>query len=453
MPDARRNALTILNILDRQQTTLDQVVDEMHAENAEAFRRDRALANALVYGVVRWRGKLDWMIRHFSRTPLKKIDPNILNILRIGVFQILYMDRIPDSAAVNTSVELAKPESPVWVIRYVNGLLRNVVRHHPDVSFPSMQTDPVNSIAASKSFPGWLIEKWIARFGMEETIAMCDAANTIPPITLRTNTLKVSTEKLKEALSEETESPASTGYSPYGLKIRGPKAAIPELAAFQKGWFQVQDEAAQLVAMLANPNPEETILDACAGLGGKTAHLAQMMGNRGHIIAMDSNTKKLNKLESEMNRLGVKTVETCRHDLSSPPSKNRLGMFDCILLDAPCSGLGVIRRNPDIKWSEAKKNLIQYQQKQLLFLSNLAHLVKPGGRMIYAVCSTEEEENEHVIESFLATHPEFRLEDRPGSLPDKQPSILYRQSGLKTFPHLHDMDGFFSVCLKRQASC
>jgi 16S rRNA (cytosine967-C5)-methyltransferase len=178
-----------------------------------------------------------------------------------------------------------------------------------------------------------------------------------------------------------------------------------------------------------------------------------MMGNRGHIVAMDSNRKKLDKLESEMNRLGIKTVETCQHDLSSPPSKNQLGMFDCILLDAPCSGLGVIRRNPDIKWSESKKNLIKYQQKQVLFLSNLSHLVKPGGRMIFAVCSTEQEENESVIESFLTTHSGFRLHDRCESLPVQKPSILYQQSGLKTYPHLHGMDGFFSVCIKRPASC
>jgi len=453
MPDARRTALTILNILDQKNTTLDHVMEEMHAENAEAFQRDRALTNALVYGVVRWRGKLDWIIRHFSRKPLKKIDSNILNILRIGVFQLLYLDRIPDSAAVNTSVELAKPKSPVWIIRYINGLLRNVARHHQDVPFPSAHKDHVNSIAASKSFPNWLIERWIARFGMKETGAMCDAANIIPPITIRTNALKITKKKLKEALSEEVESISSTRYSPYGLNIRGPKTAIPKLRAFQKGWFQVQDEAAQLVAMLANPKPEETLLDACAGLGGKTAHLAQMMENRGHIVAMDNNRKKLDKLEDEMNRLGTKTVETCRHDLSRAPSKNRLGMFDCILLDAPCSGLGVIRRNPDIKWSESKKNLIKYQQKQLLFLSNLSHLVKPGGRIIFAVCSTEQEENENVIESFLTTHSGFRIEDRCKSLPVQKPSICYQQSGLKTYPHLHGMDGFFSVCLKRPATC
>ncbi|MBW1899546.1 MAG: RsmB/NOP family class I SAM-dependent RNA methyltransferase, partial [Deltaproteobacteria bacterium] len=188
-------------------------------------------------------------------------------------------------------------------------------------------------------------------------------------------------------------------------------------------------------------------------LGGKTAHLAQMMGNKGHIAAMDSNRKKLDKLEREMSRLGIKTVETCQHDLTSAPSKNRFGMFDCILLDAPCSGLGVIRRNPDIKWSESKKNLLKYQQKQILFLSNLAHLVKPGGRMVFAVCSTEQEENEDVIKSFLATHSVFRIEDKYESLPEQRPSILYQKSGLKTYPHLHGMDGFFSVCLKRSASC
>jgi len=453
MPDARRTALSILNTLDQKHATLDHVMEEMHTGNAEMFRSNRALTNALIYGVVRWRARLDWIIVHFSKTPLSKINSNVLNILRIGVFQLLYLDRIPDSAAVDTSVELAKPYAPAWVIRYINGLLRNIARHHSDVPFPSLMKDPVTSLAVSKSLPHWLIKKWISRFGVEETMALCDAVNTIPPITIRANTLRITREDLKEALSGEAGSVSYTSYSPYGLSLQKPRKAISEHAAFQNGWFQVQDEAAQLIAMLADPKPDETVLDACAGLGGKTAHLAQLMENRGRIVAMDSNRKKLDKLETEMKRLGIKTVEIYPHDLTVTPSTEQLGEFDCILLDAPCSGLGIIRRNPDIKWSESKKNLIKYREEQTLFLANLAPLVKPGGRMIFSVCSTEPEENEDAIDRFLAENSGFKIEERSLSVCKDKTSVLSPKGGLKTYPHLHGMDGFFSICLKRSASC
>ena len=447
-PDARRKALAVLNQLAQNRLTLDGILERMLGANSRLSRNDRALANMLIFGVLRWQGKLDWIINHFSNTPLKKINPGILNILRLGIYQILYLNRVPTSAAVNTSVELAKRSSPVWIVQFVNGLLRNVARHHENIPFPDPEKNRCMALSVSKSFPKWLIKKWLLRFGPEETELICDAMNAIPPITVRTNTLAVTRQKLKEALENNAETVSCTALSPLGVRMVRPAMPIPELPAFQNGWFQVQDEAAQLVTLLLNPKPGEIVLDACAGLGGKTAHITQTMQNSGRVLALDHSHSKLNRLENEMKRLGAMIVSPFHHDLHTPLLPKQTGMFDGILLDAPCSGLGVVRRNPDIKWRASNAKIQDCQKKQLLFLLNLAPLVKPGGRMVYTVCSIEPEENEHVIEAFLKQQPGFSLEKCHEGFPETAAPLLDKTGCLRTFPHLHGTDGFFSACLK-----
>ncbi|RJP77231.1 MAG: 16S rRNA (cytosine(967)-C(5))-methyltransferase RsmB [Desulfobacteraceae bacterium] len=449
MPDARQTALQILTALDQGKGTLDQTLESILNENDGISQRDRALTHALVFGVTRWKKKLDWVIEHYSKTPLKKIDAIVLNILRMGIFQILHMDRIPDSAAVNTSVEMGKVINQPWLAGYMNGLLRNVVRNRSEIPFPSMEQDFIHYLSITYSFPGWLVKKWVSRYTKEETIAMCEAANRIPPITIRTNTLKTTREELETALSTAVKTIHPTRHSPFGLQITAPTTMISKLEAFQNGWFQVQDEAAQLVSLLVSPRPGQHVLDACAGLGGKTAHLAQLMKNQGRLIALDSSTQKLEKLEKEMNRLGIHMVETVSHDLHHPLKHSLSGQFDHILLDAPCSGLGVIRRNPDIKWTESRNDLAGYQKRQLQFLSNLADLLKLGGRLTFAVCSLEIEETDQVVERFLNDHPVFQPEDRSPELPDSMNKNLYDNNRLATCPHRDDMDGFFSICFRK----
>ena len=446
---ARNTALFILNTLDRGRKTLDRVLEEDITDKERYLsKRDRALVNALVYGVIRRRGTLDWIIDYFSDTRLNAIDSNILNILRLGLFQIIYLDKIPVSAAVNTSVEMAKSFTSPKVVRFVNAVLRSSVRNYKKVTFPDRNKDPVKALSTTKSFPEWLIKKWLDCFGLEETEVICDAVNNIPPITVRTNTLKISREDLINKLESDVELIDYTSYSPDGIYFFKPKLPIPKMKTFKNGWFQVQDEAAQLVTYLLNPQPGETILDACAGLGGKTGHIAQMMKNKGKIVAMDKNNEKLLRHESEMKRLGISIVQTCIHNLDKPFDKNYINRFDRILLDAPCSGLGVLRRNPDIKWLMSKKNLIHYKEKQVKFLDNISYLVKPSGVLVYAVCSTEPEENEEVIKVFLNKHPEFVIEKKPDGLPFNARSLVNKNGYLITFPHTNNMDGFFSVCLR-----
>ncbi|MBU1170688.1 MAG: 16S rRNA (cytosine(967)-C(5))-methyltransferase RsmB [Proteobacteria bacterium] len=448
---ARESALNILNTLDKKNLTLDMVMNDFTEGKIQLDKRDMSLVNALVYGVIRWRGHIDYIIAHFSKTPLEKIKPEILNTLRLGVFQLKFLSRIPESAAVNTSVDLAKKNGPVWVVKFVNGVLRNIARNLDSVPFPNGDENLTLSISLGKSFPTWLIQKWLNRFGEEETLQLCDHINSIPEITIRTNTLKTDKTALFESLDPHVKDLMFSEFATDGLSFTHPDQAIFLLPPFKDGWFQVQDEAAQLVSQILCPCPGERVLDACAGLGGKTGHLAQLMGNRGEIIALDHDGKKLARLNLDMKRLGISIVKTQIIDLEKPFDSEKLGYFDRILVDAPCSGMGVIRRNPDSKWSLTKKNLNRYKKRQVRFLSALSEQLKPSGVMVYAVCSFEPEENEAVIDSFLHQHPDFMIIHDNDNLPSRIAVLKNSKGCFVSLPHIHHMDGFFMVRLKRMS--
>ena len=445
----RQSALAILNTVTQGSVTLDAAM-QAAADQAQMWsRRDRALLNALVYGVLRWRGRLDYIIQRHSKIRLTRMDPIVLNILRMGLFQIVYLSRIPNAAAVNTSVELVKTTGASWVGGFVNAVLRNAAQNYHRVVFPELQKDPIESLAVEKSLPRWLIRRWLEENDIEYVTALCDAINTIPAITLRTNTLLTRRDTLIRSLKNEAEHIIPTSYAPEGILITNPLKPITDWASFQNGWFQIQDEAAQLVTLLLDPQPGETVLDACAGLGGKTGHIAQRMKNSGTIVSLDISAEKLERLHTQMKRLQVSIVTTREHDLSVPPEKSAGGPFNRILLDAPCSGLGVLRRNPDAKWDISKKHLQRQGKRQLNFLNNLAHLVKPGGILIYVVCSNEREENEDVVEGFLAMHPGFAQDYATGAISSGTGEVITRQGYLKTLPFPHNMDGFFSARFKK----
>ena len=449
MVDARNTALNVLITLERGKQTLDGILDHISPRTGSLSRRDRSLFNALIYGVLRWRGRLDYLISHFSNTALKKIEPGVLNILRLGLFQIIYLDRIPDSATVNTSVELTRQIGASRAAGFVNALLRKAAVNYSSVVFPALQSDPVAFFSTAHSLPDWLARRWQQRYNPQTLIALCDTINSIPPITIRTNTLKATREQLILSLEGDVEHIKPASDTPDGITMNNLKRSIPDLPAFKNGWFQVQDEAAQLVSLLLNPQPEESVLDACAGLGGKTAHMAQLMQNKGSIAAMDKDEKKLQQLDTDMQRLGISIVRTYGHDLNSPLDTKQQGDFDRILLDAPCSGLGVLRRNPDIKWKSREAGLKRHADVQKRFLENLAPMVKPNGVLVYAVCSIEPEENEAVIDAFLKKHPKFVIDKRLGKLPETLHSMVKPATGFKTLPLLNHMDGFYFVRLKR----
>ena len=447
--DARKKALAVLNKLEDGKQTLDGILEKLSLENQDIARRDRALLNALVHGVLRWRGHLDYIIEHFSTTPLKKINPQVLNILRLGLFQIIYLDRIPISAAVNTSVEMAKSIAPPWVVRFTNAVLRKAGNGYLQAPYPDSSKLPVKSLAIRNSFPEWLIARWLKRFGQPALKSLCDNINRVPPITIRTNTMKISRQQLCHDIESDVERIDVTSHAPEGLNFFNPKVAIPDLDAFKRGEFQVQDEAAQLVSVILDPQPGERVLDACAGLGGKTGHIAQLMQNRGEIVAVDKNAEKLSKLRIEMHRLDILIVSTWQQNLEATGGLKKIKLFDRILLDAPCSGLGTLRRNPDIKWNVSKKNLKRYAERQVRLLESMAHLVKCSGIMVYAVCSNEPEENEDVVNVFLKNHLEFVIDKGSEAHLQKYNAFVDSDGYFRTYPKHSHLDGFFFVRLKR----
>ena len=447
----RRLALEILNRVEAPFQTLDRLLEEAFTSPTLADKRDRALLNALTLGVCRWRGRLDFLIGHFSRTPLKHIDPPVLTALRLGVFQMVYLDRIPPSAAVNTTVELIKSFAPHWVVRYANAVLRRAAAEWRHIQMPDLSADPVAAIAVRKSFPRWLAERWLRRYGVEDTIQRCDFLNQIPSITLRANTLRINRSELIPALTGEADTVEPTELGPDGIRLRAPRRAVRDMTAFKKGWFQVQDEAAQLVTLLLPLQTGNRVLDACAGLGGKTGHIVQMVSGQGSVVAVDSSQSRLDRLNLQMRRMGFDNVRTVACDLSDPSAVKPLGRFDRVMLDAPCSGLGVLRRNPDAKWRIHEPMMNRFARIQAGLLENLARLVNPHGHLVYAVCSNEPEEGKQVVDRFITRHPDFSIDNPADRLPQQAGFLLESDATFSTERCADVMDGFFAVCLRRMA--
>ena len=453
MPDlARHTAFRVLQHLSNGRHTLDNVLDKTITATKITSKRDRNFISALVHGTLRWQGRLDWILDQVSSRPVQKMIPDVRNVLRLGLFQILFMDRVPVSAAVNTSVDLSKTLVGPKVTGFVNAVLRSAIRRQHTISFPDPSRDPVASIAARLSFPPWMIKRWIARMGYKETTAMCRATNEIAPLTLRANLLQNDRQTLMVRLQVAKEDPVPTPCSPLGIRLRLANHSIPELPGFNDGGFQVQDEAAQLVTFLLNPQPGEKILDACAGLGGKTGHIAQQMNNTGQITAVDLQPEKLARLHREMHRLGVAIVSSRTADLNKPSAVMSFGSFDRILLDAPCSGMGVLRRHPDAKWRHTARTISKMAERQFRMLRHLSSSVKPGGILVYAVCSTESEENEGVIDRFLRHHPDFALTPATPFLPKTARHIVDSAGFFRSFVHRHGMDGFFIARLHKSSA-
>ena len=434
-------SLLILNDFYINDCQLDTLMNDAY-DIAEVFeQRDRSLFFSLVYGVIRWQLNIDFVIKQFSRIPFSKIDLPICNVLRLGFFQILFMDRIPNHSAVDTSVEITKNFAPKYLVNFVNGVLRQAIRKSESIKWPDESTNFVEFIAVNYSYPEWIIHRWIKNWGMDSTRAFCKSSNSIPPIVIRTNTIKINRKELILQLKSKVKKISETPHAPDGIRSSGLKQSFDNMDLFKKGFFQVQDEAAQLISMLVSPQPGDKILDACAGRGGKTGHLAQIMNNKGLIWAVDQSDQKLDTLKTEMKRLGVTNVKTHKHNWKKNIDKQ---LFDRILLDAPCSGLGVIRRHPDMKWKKNKQHILQNQEKQELLLKTISKQLKPGGTLVYAVCSLEPEETTITIEKFLSHHSNFTIEKSVNPI---LVNFINDKGYFLTRPDINQMDGFFAVCL------
>jgi len=447
LPGARAVALDALLSVERAQTFADDALDHATSRNA-LDSRDRALALELIYGVLRRQSTLDWRLDHVATKSMAKLPARVRMALRLGAYQVLHLDRIPSSAAVNESVALIKVNSPSHWPGFVNAVLRALTRT-PAPPWPDRETNPVRALSVQHACPSWLAERWIARFGIQDADALCRSTTIIPPLTIRVNTLRTTRDALASQLTESGCVVNLTRISPAGLILKK-FGSVAELPLFREGTFYVEDEAAQLIAPILDPQPGESVLDACAAPGGKTTHLAALMQNNGELFAVDSSAARLRLLEDNCKRLGIDIVRTIRADATaSLPQSLRHRLFDRILVDAPCSGLGVLRRHPEGKWRKEAEALKQHQTLQRRLLEQAGNRLRPGGILVYSTCSSEPEENEQVIDQFCSAHKEFRRESVAPWLPRQGSSLVTGQGDLSTMRNDDSMDMFFAARLRK----
>jgi 16S rRNA (cytosine967-C5)-methyltransferase len=346
------------------------------------------------------------VIRHFSKIPFEKIELETLNILRLGLYQILFLSRTPASAAVNESVELAKRFRGKGGAGFVNAVLRSSIREKDEIPYPKIDEDPALHLSVVQSHPLWLTERWFKEMGVQETLNICTFNNQISPLTLRTNTLKINRKDLIEKLRQKGLSPSPTTYSEEGIVLKDPPPTS-ELPFIKEGFYIIQDEASQGVTFILGPK-QGTNSDVCPG--SKSTHIAQKMENRGEIYALDLSQGKIDLIEEMCQRLGIRIVKTIKGDATKILLVPQGVKFDRILADVPCSGFGTLRRNPDLKWRRREKEIRRLSELQSSILRNLSAYVRGGGVLLYSTCTVFREENEDVVKKFLGEHPEFQLD-------------------------------------------
>lgn len=437
----RAICLEILNQLKKADGHPDRLLSDSFKRYRYLTSLDRGFLTELTYGVLRWREKLDWSIRHLSKIPLEKIEPETLNILRLGLYQIEFLTRTPASAAVNESVELAKRHRGSGGGGFVNAILRSFLRKKEEIPCPEINHDPALHLSVIHSHPLWLVRRWIEEMSIEETLNACVFNNRISPLTLRTNTLKLSRKELIGKLREKGLKAIPTSFSPEGILLDDPPP-VSELPFLSEGLFIIQDEASQLVTSVLDPKAGERILDACASPGGKTTHIAQRMENTGEVYALDLTRDKLALVEEICQRLGIKIVKTLKGDATQSLPVLEGVTFDRVLADVPCSGFGTLRKNPDLKWRKGEGDIKRLSELQLAILTHLSGYVKKGGVLVYSTCTVFREENEGVVENFLKGHSEFQPYPITDALPEKCHPFI-NGGYLKTFPPKDQMDGFF----------
>jgi 16S rRNA (cytosine967-C5)-methyltransferase len=432
----RGTAVKILNRVERTDSYLDKVIDA-ELRSPDLSDVDKGLLSELVHGVLRWQNKLDWILNGFSHGNFAKSEINVKNTLRVALYQVLFLERIPHAAAVNEGVEFIKRirgEKPAGL---VNAVLRNIIRNIEGIRYPDPVEDQTQYMAVFYSHPLWMVKRWMERFGAEETTALLTANNERPHLSLRVNQLKTDRASLLNLLSQMQVQTTPSKSLEFFIRVRG-LSRIGQMEAFRNGLFTVQDESAALPCLLLDPKPRERVIDLCAAPGGKTTNIGEIMRNEGQVIAVDKYEAKLNLIRTSCDRLGLRNVTLMAADASTMS----LEPADKVLLDAPCSGLGVLSKKPDIKWKRDIADIHKLTAIQTEILENAALMVRPGGAMVYSTCTMEPEENQDIVRCFLEKHPEFTLDDAKRFVPDE---FVTPEGFVVTLPHKHGMDGSFAA--------
>jgi 16S rRNA (cytosine967-C5)-methyltransferase len=450
--NARQIAVRILTRVEKDNAYANLLLRDFLSELEDA--RDRRLISTLVNGVLKNKLLLDYALRRHLRKPMSALPFELRAILRIGAFQILFLTKIPPAAAINEAVNLCKNIKHAGRHNYpalVNSVLRRTAESGWNFSWPDKNKQPWRYLAIRYSHPEWLVKRWQKRWGTEETEQLLKTNNEPSSTIIRVNTLKTSREELIAKLEDLNVKGTVIPRLPDAIRLEV-SGGLEKLSLFKEGYFTVQDESSQLVAHILGVRPGQRVLDTCSAPGGKTTHLAQLMQNKGEIIAVDIYPQKLELVEQLADRLGISIIRTVESDARKLEGIE--GKFDRVLVDAPCSGLGVIRRRADLRWQKREDEIEKLPELQMEILLSAAGYVAPGGELVYSTCTTEPEENFELIKAFRRLRPEFKPVDMTPLLPfavSAERDVLQLRKGVwQILPHLHGMDGFFIAKLKRE---
>lgn len=447
---ARLAAYEVLRAVNRGRADLPAALARVRVSLDD--ERDRALAGEIATGTLRWQRACDAVIDAFARRPAAKLDPEVLDILRMTAFQLIHLDRVPASAAVNDAVDLVRKAGKRSASGLVNAVLRRISRERGHLPLPPrpvlekvpatfLRAEAVAYLSTTLSHPQWLVERWLDRYGFEAAEAWAQFNNSPARLTVRANTLRISREELADQLSAAGVETEPARFAPHALYVQSGNPLLTPLAG--SGLFAIQDESSQLVAQLTGVKPGERVLDGCASPGGKTTAMAAALGNDGLIVATDVRGRRVDLLRRTVRSAGAECVRVVQADVAGElPFATR---FDCVLLDAPCSGLGTLRRDPDVRWRRTPDDFERLAAVQGAMLRRAAAVIVPGGRLVYATCSSEPEENEAVIGHFLHDHDDFASE--PGRIPADLARFLTADGYFRTFPFRDRLEPFFAAML------
>ena len=455
---ARVAALRVLQAVDADRADLPAAIAQARTHLAD--ERDRALLVELTTGTLRWLGAIDHLIAHAAKRPVARLDPEVRDVLRLGIYQLLHLDRVPASAVVDDAVELTRKAGKSSAAGFVNAVLRGISRTHSGLPLPpkpALGADGVpgdregalDYLSTTLSHPRWLVARWMDAHGFAATERWARFNNDPAPLTVRANTVHTTRAALQKALAAHGVECRPTAVAPDGLVVTAGNPLHTPLA--ESGLFVLQDEASQAVASLALAAPGERVLDTCASPGGKSVAMAAAVGPDGLVVAGDVRTRRIDLLRQTLTRAGAARASVVQIDLGRPLPFGPV--FDCVFLDAPCSGLGTIRREPEIRWRRASGDLPALATAQLGMLGHAAAAVRPGGRLVYATCSSEPEENEAVVAAFLARSPQFTrmdVHELLRRLPKPMGHLINDAGHLRSWPWQHGLEAFFGAVMVRR---
>ena len=406
-----------------------------HFKDVELSNQDRGLATEIIYGVIENKYYIDYMIDKLSKVKTNKMEIYVKTLLRMGIYQIMFLNSISDYAAVNETVNLAKKKNSK-VSGFINGILRNVIRQKETIGAIKVKDD-IDYLAIKYSYDKWMIRNWMIHFGREFTEELLEANSQRPSIYLRTNTLKITRDELIEKLEKQNIKASKVSVVDEAIKVENLKD-IENNSIYKEGLFTVQDISSMLVGKVMNPEENSLVLDVCSAPGGKTTHMATLMNNTGQVVSRDIYEHKLKLIKASCKRLNLTNVNVEEYD-AMKIDKDSIGKFDYVLADVPCSGLGIIRRKPEIKYKEKEefRDLPPIQKK---ILENASKYVKKGGTLIYSTCTIQDSENIDVINEFLQKNKNFEL----APINEVKVDLDNQEKGyMKIYPNIHEMDGFF----------